>query len=751
MKPARRAPARNSAPAPPDVASGAPSGRDDRQFLRAALVIFAVALAIRLVHVWQISRSPFYDLLLGDAQAYDAWAQRIAAGDWIGTEVFYQAPLYPYFLAVIYKVLGHGVLAPRIAQAILGAASCALLGLAGHRFFSKGAGIAAGIGLAIYAPAIFFDGLLQKSSLDLFFLSLALWVVSRLIERAGSPGEWLGLGLAMGGLSLTRENGLVFIAVLGAWILTRARASRGGFALVRPLVMFAAGLAVVLVPVAARNAAVGGGFYLTTSQFGPNFYIGNNPKSDGTYMSLRFGRGAPEYERQDATELAEYAVGRRLTPAEVSGFWTDRAMAFITGSPGAWAKLMARKFLLLWNATEMLDTESQESYAEYSLPLRALGWFGHFGVLVPLAVIGAFVAWPVRRRAGILFAMTGIYAASVLIFYVFARYRLPLVPLLMLFAGLPVSYVVSGLSQTGANVRSGFGQTGGVFTFTTLRIHPLATVVVVAVVVFANWPTLTPQLMMAVTENNLGNALQAQKRYAEAVAHYRRASELQPSYAPAYNNLGVAQRASGRLDEAIASYRRALSVEGTYPDAHYNLANALLEKNLPKEAAAHFEIALKSIPDSAGIRNNLGVALAAQGRPGDAIAAFRAAVAAEPNSSRAHRNLGSALADVGRIDEALAALTTATQVDPNDAEAHYNLGVVLLQAGQHERAERELRATLRLTPQAPEAHNNLGIALASTGRMREAAAEFERALTIAPGFTDAQRNLAMARQALEER
>ncbi len=72
--------------------------------------------------------------------------------------------------------------------------------------------------------------------------------------------------------------------------------------------MFLAGLAIVLVPVAARNSYVGGGFYVTTSQFGPNFYIGNNPAADGTYQSLRFGRGAPEYERQDATELAERAL-----------------------------------------------------------------------------------------------------------------------------------------------------------------------------------------------------------------------------------------------------------------------------------------------------------------------------------------------------------------------------------------------------------------------------------------------------------
>ena len=78
-----------------------------------ALIIFAVALAVRLVHIWQIKPSPFFDILLGDANGYDQWAQRLAAGDWVGSEVFYQAPLYPYFLGLIYKIFGRDLLVAR--------------------------------------------------------------------------------------------------------------------------------------------------------------------------------------------------------------------------------------------------------------------------------------------------------------------------------------------------------------------------------------------------------------------------------------------------------------------------------------------------------------------------------------------------------------------------------------------------------------------------------------------------------------
>ena len=169
----------------------------------APLVIFAIALAVRLVHVWSLRHAPFFDVLLGDARSYDAWAQQLAAGDWIGHDVFYQAPLYPYFLGVLYSVGGRSLLMVRIVQAVIGSCSCALLADAGRRLFSKPVGIAAGLILALYAPAIFFDGLIQKSVLDVFFVCLAIWLLSTILNQSAishQPSTMFFLGLAMGAL-----------------------------------------------------------------------------------------------------------------------------------------------------------------------------------------------------------------------------------------------------------------------------------------------------------------------------------------------------------------------------------------------------------------------------------------------------------------------------------------------------------------------------------------------------------------------
>ena len=710
--------------------------QNPRRVALTALAIFAVAFVIRLIHVREISAAPFFTLLMGDSRAYDEWARRIAGGEWLGHEVFYQAPLYPYFLGVVYKTIGRDLFTIRVVQIAIGAASCALLFLAGARQFSYRVGVAAGAILALWAPAIFFDALIQKSVLDVFLVCVILFLLPPAKEKTAEfaeqtttrpalrarrsprffPWEWLSVGLALGALALTRENALVFIVVIAVFaLLMPGRITNAAW--------LTAGVVIVLLPVALRNASMpNGGFFVTTSQFGPNFYIGNHAGADGTYSSLRYGRGAPEYERQDATELAERAVGRALTPAEVSAYWTDRALTFITSQPAEWAALVGRKFQLLWNATEMVDTESQETYAEWSRLLTVLGPITTFGVLAPLALVGMLVTWRQGVAVQLLIALTAAYSASVLLFYVFARYRYPLVPLLILFAAI-------GLFELPA-------------AWKNRRLK--AFVALAAAVVFCNWSVVPRDWLRAVSETNLAAALQAEGRVNEAVGHYDKALALRPDYPPALNNKGTALRAAGRIDAAVAAYERAIAARGDYPEAHYNLANALTDAGRSAEATQHFERALESLPESADVHNNLGIALAAQGKADEAIAQFREAVRTDPKSAKAHRNLGDALLARGVAGEGLDAMREAARLAPDDGSLQYDLGSALLEAGRADEAAPVLQEAVKRLPQSAEARNNLGIAFGSLGRLDEAIQQFQSALAIKPDFLDARRNLEMA-------
>ena len=129
-------------------------------------------------------------------------AQQIAAGDWLSREqgVFYQSPLYPYFLALNYTLFGHNLMWVRVLQIMLSGVSCVLLCDATRRLFGFWPGLIAGLLLALYPSAILFDTQIDKASLDTLLLSLLIWLLARLQsqrEKANSY-SWIGIGAALG-------------------------------------------------------------------------------------------------------------------------------------------------------------------------------------------------------------------------------------------------------------------------------------------------------------------------------------------------------------------------------------------------------------------------------------------------------------------------------------------------------------------------------------------------------------------------
>lgn len=580
-----------------------------------------MALVVRAVELWELADTPLLEFVLGDAKNYVAWGREIAAGDWLGDETFYQAPLYPYFLGVAFSLFGDDLFAVRILQLFVGAASCTLLGLAGHHFFNARTGLAVGLMLAFYAPALYADAMLQKSVLDIFFVCLSLWLVSRL-ATGPTYGAAMGLGMALGTMMLTRENALVFPVVLVPWLAffvdaprRRARACAA---------LFLMGMSLILGPVAIRNWTVGGEFHLTTSQFGHNFYIGNNPASDGTYAPLIAGRGDPRIERLDAIALAENALARTLTPSEVSGFYTQRAFDYIQEQPVDWLMLMFRKVMLVFTSTELVDTEDQYTHAENSRMLSAAGVLFHFGILAPIAALGLFVTWPRRRILMPLYLMFAMYTGTLVVFYVFARYRLPLVPFLVLFAGAAVS--------SGAEF----------FSNSPRRTAAMSVGLAATVAVVANWPLLDKSYMRSVTHYNLGNELAGVGRSDEAIDEFQRAIDLYSNNVMANHNLGAMLANRGDLVGARAQYERALAINPSHVASHFNLARVYLDEAKLAQAVAEFDRGLAIEPRHFDVQNEVGEAYARSGDWAAAIARYRAALRLNPGFEKAARNLAEA-------------------------------------------------------------------------------------------------------------
>jgi tetratricopeptide (TPR) repeat protein len=683
-----------------------PEQKNARRFVIRLLIIGAVALALRLISLAELHGSPLFEVLLGDAKQYDAWAQQLAAGRGIGANSFYQTPLYPYLMGLVFEIAGHEVFAVRILQSICGATACVLLGFAGRRFFNERVGLVAASLLAVYPPAIFFDALIQKSSLDGLFVTSILAALGACLARPRL--RWLvALGVAMGALMLNRENARVLYPILLAWLLLGFRTApfrtRLGWA-----GAVTAACALTLAPVAIHNYYVGGEFFLSTSQLGPNIYIGNHANAPGTYEPLIPDRGNVEFERIDATRLAESASGRSLSPGEVSNYWLGQSLEYVRSNPIDWLGLMTHKLGLTVNAREAVDTESIEVYAEFSHVLRLLLWFS-FGVVLPLAVLGAWLTSEDWRRVAVLYALVVGLAGSVVLFYVMARYRYPMVPVLLLFAAAALK-----------SVRD-------------LRRHSArkwipGVLIALIVAVFSYLPAKLPGDN---TKVYLGSELVRMGRSVDAVPLLRQAVEKLPEYAPAHFSLALALGEIDEDEEALAEYETTVKFWPEDFKAQGALGLALQEAGRPQEALEHFREAARLQPDSGPVQNNLAIALDQAGKSTEAIPHYEAALKLTPAYAEGHSNLAVALAASGRSDDAIAHFTEALRLQPDNATIHRVFGEFLMDLGRTSEAQAQYEQAVALMPNSLDIQRRLAEAYLKGGKLGDAVERFNAAIIVA--------------------
>ena len=450
------------------------------------------------------------------------------------------------------------------------------------------------------------------------------------------------VGVLVGLLSLTRENALVCIAVLAAWAASpagRRRRTAHGSVIVEALrgesgaeasrglkldtwrlgerpvarsgvyraALVFLGAFLALGPVALRNRYVGGEWSLTTFQAGPNFYIGNHAGADGRYEPLVRGQETPEFERRDATVLAEEATGRRMGPREVSRFWLGRAWEDIGRDPTAWCRLLVRKMLMTWNRYEVADAESIHVYAESSGVLRVLSGVWHFGVLVPFAAAGMVLTRRRWRELWVFYALAASLASAVAAFYVLGRYRFALAPLLIPFAAAGCAEAWDRIRRwefgkrwrAQPALRPALGMTAGV------REAWLAMVLALIVAVVVNIPVHDEARLNAMARMNAGVALAQAGDLGRATELFRSAVRVHPASAEAQNNLAQALAVQERFAEAAHHYETALSYAPTLVGVHYNYGVALERLGRLEDAARQFGRAIELDPHDADARESL--------------------------------------------------------------------------------------------------------------------------------------------------
>ena len=274
-------------------------------------------------------------------------------------------------------------------------------------------------------------------------MAILVLLLSRAWNRPSKTGWWIGV--VLGCLALVRENALVIlITLMLVYGISHFREQKK---VMTWIVSCMLGAGLILLPVASRNWMVGKEFVLITANSGFNFYIGNHKHADGSYNPVIKGHGDWQDERQDAARIAERSSERKLSSSEVSMYWYEKTLSDIRADIPAWIRLLVKKWFLVWNSVEISDSESQYVAADESKLLSFLMIFLHFGVLGPLAVFGSVLTWRQWKRLGIYPIIVVAYMASIALFFVFARFRYPVISILVPFAAAGLVHGIEHIRQ----------------------------------------------------------------------------------------------------------------------------------------------------------------------------------------------------------------------------------------------------------------------------------------------------------------
>ncbi|MCL5884420.1 MAG: tetratricopeptide repeat protein [Deltaproteobacteria bacterium] len=364
--------------------------------------------------------------------------------------------------------------------------------------------------------------------------------------------------------------------------------------------------------------------------------------------------------------------------------------------PVSFIKGLAHKSIEFAGSREIPRNIDIYLFRKWSVVLSALVWkigkFGFpFGMIFPLAVVGFFLSWRKIPAPMAIFFVT--YPISIILVFISGRYRIPIVPPLVILGAEGCLRAVETLHHRDWRRISTVVVAGALALLLSVMPGPFC----------EEQTNLEPELYwgLGATSANLGRDEAAGTYLLEAI---RRKADN----ADALCDYGALLTRSRKYEEAIQYLNETLRIRPDFAEAYYNLGFALAKTGQFHKAIPQYQAALTLAPYDARVHNQLGLSLAAMGAMEDASQHFYESIKLKPTED-AYNNLGVLLAKTGRQQEGIPFFEAALRLNPADVEAHYNLGYAFLQLGRIDEAEAHFREVVRRNPADTSALQNLQI------------------------------------------
>ena len=620
--------------------------RDD---IRQLVLLFICALALRLLLIHQGDQSPFFQRLIIDAEKYSSDAIGLVKGtnDNFLTKPFWQAPGYTLYLYAIYFLFGvRNLLVVRLLQALLDGLNCILvvsiaraLGVEWRWSFLSGCL------LAMYGPAIFFTTEIAIPIPLIFFMLLSFRLLLYLGEK---PSNMLAVivGLVLGIAAIFRPNALVlglpFVIYLYKKFPDRANAAKW-------ITMFVVGILIAVLPISIHNFRRGGEFILISHNGGINFYVGNNPEWKTTF-NIRPG---PAWERMVSEPSRSVGPYRGISSSKASGYWVRKVLSYAWSEPSSFVKGMVEKTLLFINYYEFrrnTDIEFQKTI----LPMMRYPILFTFGLIGPLAFVG-LVFYVRQENLWLPASVIVIYSVSIIIFFVCGRYRLPIVPLLCIFAALGIKELYEQRVYPHT-----FMPRFLVFFVALVLIHGdyvtgIDITPAESFVYLSRWAKrrkakdeakMWAQLAFKANPEDpqvrdlLGKQYQESGEDEKALEQYLAILEIEPHNWIWRKNLGFVYLQQERYDDAEREFQKALADAPKLADAYRGLGRVAMARKEFAQAEHYFEIATNYKSEDLSSYMGRVRALILQNDNRKAMDELQRILEQHPKFSPARRNLG---------------------------------------------------------------------------------------------------------------
>jgi tetratricopeptide (TPR) repeat protein len=396
---------------------------------REASILVGAALIFRVVYWLLASKSVFLHTPVVDASFFDIWARTLVAGQVFQAQVFFKPPLYAYLLSWFYQA-GFSMTGVLVLQMFVGPVTVLLTFVIGRLVFTPRIAFTGALITALLPILPFFEtqllGETWTTPLMLGSLVLVLRVVAGKVEAVGRTQFFAGL--LMGLAALGRPNLMLLIAAVAAWLWWWGRSgNRPAGQAVGPgsIGLLLAGFLLAVSPATIHNLKYGE-FSLISANLGSNLVAGNSDAADGV-------SAIPVGVLWDDLQLQSRQAGAD-SPVQASGYLTGRALEWISANPGRALALVGKKAVLLVNAQEGRNNINPVWFAREEGVFLLARWWPATWLMLPVAILGLthFRRW--KSGGNLLLWVILIQAAAILPFFMNARFRLPLLPLLALFA-----------------------------------------------------------------------------------------------------------------------------------------------------------------------------------------------------------------------------------------------------------------------------------------------------------------------------